>query len=360
MAGRLPVSRGVSLSFQAARVFRSQARQQVERDIGNSFQRRGSYGALPVRWRNRIPRFHGASMTSGDPDSLSEGRGAPEGVDDRRKALHAKSLHEVAITVNTACSEFNATLCSMGREEKLRQEQGARLKAARRAAGYRSAAAAASENGWPESTYRAHEGGSRTIGQDDAERYAARFRALGASVTGQQILYGAGEMPPQPAAEAERDRRAARPLPVDPIRQLGAYTLPVLGVSLGGRDDDRGPDFWMNGETVAHVARPRKLEGRRNAFGLYVDGSSMEPRYFAGDLIVVEKVPPAPGDDVVVELKGPRGEDDADNPSFLKRLVARRGGFITVEQFNPPKRLDFDLKEIKNLFRVIPLKELMG
>jgi phage repressor protein C with HTH and peptisase S24 domain len=116
----------------------------------------------------------------------------------------------------------------------------------------------------------------------------------------------------------------------------------------------------MNGETVARVARPRKLEGRRNAFGLYVDGSSMEPRYFAGDLVVVEKVPPAPGDDIVIELKPPRGEDDADNPSFLKRLVARRGGFITVEQFNPPKRLDFDLKEIKNLFRVIPLKELMG
>lgn len=147
----------------------------------------------------------------------------------------------------------------------------------------------------------------------------------------------------------------------DPRDRLGAPDLPVLGVTLGGRDDARGPDFWMNGETVSFVSRPRKLVGRTNVFALYVDGDSMVPRYQARDLVVVERAVPAPGDDVVIELRPPRGDDHGlENPSFLKQLVARRGSFISVRQFNPPKDIEFDLKEIKNLFRVIPLKELMG
>jgi hypothetical protein len=78
----------------------------------------------------------------------------------------------------------------VNKEATIRKAQGRRLRLAREAAGYRSAREAALESGWPESTYRAHESGTRTIGQDDAERYARRFRAAGAKVTGQAILYG--------------------------------------------------------------------------------------------------------------------------------------------------------------------------
>jgi transcriptional regulator with XRE-family HTH domain len=163
------------------------------------------------------------------------------------------------------------------------------------------------------------------------------------------------------AGGAENVKREVAPAPefTELKGRLGAPSLPVLGITMGGQSDDRGPDFWMNGETVAHVARPRKLEGRNNVFGLYVDGDSMEPRFFARDLVIVEKATPAPGDDVVIELKS-RGNDGEDNPSFIKRFVSRRGSYIVVEQFNPAKEIEFELKEIKNLFRVIPLKELMG
>lgn len=76
----------------------------------------------------------------------------------------------------------------MDQESARRKAQGRRLRQARIAAGLRSAREAALENEWPESTYRAHEAGTRTIGQDDAERYARRFH-----VSGQAILYG-GDM----------------------------------------------------------------------------------------------------------------------------------------------------------------------
>ncbi|EJW11271.1 hypothetical protein A33M_3349 [Rhodovulum sp. PH10] len=73
---------------------------------------------------------------------------------------------------------------------EIRKRQGERLRAARIAAGYRSARDAALSNGWPESSYRAHEGGTRTIGQDDADRYARRFVAAGARVSARDILFG--------------------------------------------------------------------------------------------------------------------------------------------------------------------------
>lgn len=92
---------------------------------------------------------------------------------------------------------------------KLRKVQGERLRSARKAAGYRSARAAALENEWPESSYRAHEAGTRTIGQDDADRYAKRFRALGVKVTGQTILYGDSAAPePDPQALALNEKQA--------------------------------------------------------------------------------------------------------------------------------------------------------
>lgn len=77
----------------------------------------------------------------------------------------------------------------MDRDAAVRLQQGKRLKAARKAAGWRSARAAALENGWPESSYRAHEAGTRTIGHDDAERYSRRFRLAGARISPQQILF---------------------------------------------------------------------------------------------------------------------------------------------------------------------------
>jgi hypothetical protein len=74
--------------------------------------------------------------------------------------------------------------------DPIKRAQGNRLAAARMAAGFKSARAAALENGWKESSYRAHETGLRTIGNDDAERYAKKYRSLGVSVTAQGILFG--------------------------------------------------------------------------------------------------------------------------------------------------------------------------
>jgi hypothetical protein len=104
-----------------------------------------------------------------------------------------ESLHQVASRVNTARSDSGATVCSM--VDRTKKRQGDRLEEARKQAGFKSARAAAIECGWAESTYRAHERGTRTIGRDDADKYARRFEASGSTITSRSILYPDGETP---------------------------------------------------------------------------------------------------------------------------------------------------------------------
>lgn len=85
---------------------------------------------------------------------------------------------------------------AMTLEERIRKAQGLRLRTVRMAAGFPSARSAALEAGWPESTYRAHESGTRTVDPGDAQRYVLFFlehgarESTGENYTGRWIIYG--------------------------------------------------------------------------------------------------------------------------------------------------------------------------
>lgn len=127
---------------------------------------------------------------SGMPMASPNLAGPPNASMTEENEFMTQSLHQVATPVNTARSGFTATICRM---KSLQQRQGSRLREARDAAGYGSARAAAIGQGWPETTYRAHEGGWRTIGQDDAEKYTRAFRALGSKITAEMVLFPDGK-----------------------------------------------------------------------------------------------------------------------------------------------------------------------
>jgi hypothetical protein len=77
--------------------------------------------------------------------------------------------------------------------DPIRIAQGSRLRTMRLAAKYPSARAAALDAGWPESTYRSHEAGTRTIDPRDALRYSTWFKHKGAKnpkFNGKWIVYG--------------------------------------------------------------------------------------------------------------------------------------------------------------------------
>ncbi len=131
--------------------------------------------------------------------------------------------------------------------------------------------------------------------------------------------------------------------------------LPVYGVAVGGS----AGDFSFNGTVVDYVRRPPMLSRIGSAFGVYVIGDSMSPRFDHGDLVFVHPGrPPQPGNDVIVELHGEHG---APGPCYVKRLVRRSADRVQLAQFNPPRDdIAIDASQIKAVYRILTAGEIMG
>ena len=131
--------------------------------------------------------------------------------------------------------------------------------------------------------------------------------------------------------------------------------IPVMGAGQGGSEGW----FPWNGDVVDYVSRPPHLANAREAYAVYVAGSSMEPRYYAGELLYVHPGKPVTtGSFVLVQI---RPEADGDAPrAFLKRLVRRTANKVTLEQFNPPKDFDIKTSDIMSMHRIVGSAESGG
>ncbi|WP_159650179.1 MULTISPECIES: helix-turn-helix domain-containing protein [unclassified Bosea (in: a-proteobacteria)] len=130
-----------------------------------------------------------------------------------------------------------------------------------------------------------------------------------------------------------------------------------LGATVGGFGDDESA-FEMNGQVVDLVPRPPGLAHRKDVFALRVSNNSMWPKFKDGERVYVERRKPAIGDDVVIELHP--AEEGQPGKSFIKNLISRSSALIIVEQYNPFGRLEFDSREVRQVFRVIPWQEVAG
>lgn len=144
--------------------------------------------------------------------------------------------------------------------------------------------------------------------------------------------------------------------------------IPILGTALGA---DRVADGLAIEQTrlyendpIAYAKRPTILDGRADVYGLYVQGTSMDPRYEDGALIYVEsRRIPSVGEYAVVFLRV-NGEDQATDSQahtvLVKRLVRKSASFIELEQFSPPATFRIDAAEVLKMHRVIPWQELLS
>ena len=131
--------------------------------------------------------------------------------------------------------------------------------------------------------------------------------------------------------------------------------IPVLGAGQGGSEGF----FPWNGDTIDYVSRPPHLSGAIRAYAVYVVGSSMEPRYYAGELVYIHPGKPVTtGAFVLVQLK-PEGEGETPR-AFMKRLVRRTATKVTFEQFNPPKEFDIKASDILSMHRIVGSAETGG
>ena len=212
-------------------------------------------------------------------------------------------------------------------------EAARRLKALREQAGL-SMRAVAEALRWPLTRYQHYEDRyKRTfLPVELARELAAILAPHGVDPQAVLELAGIGSSPP--AGAPFRARALGAPPPV-------ARDLPVMGAVKGGSEG-----FYFNeGEPKEFVARPAGLAGAANAFALYVDGDSMEPRYFAGEILYVNPNRPITRHCfVAVEMQ--------DGQGLIKQFVRRSDEHLVLRQFNPSKDIRIVAREVKRIYRI--------
>ena len=164
-----------------------------------------------------------------------------------------------------------------------------------------------------------------------------------------------------PARRAERARAEPRPAGLsEPLRNdplpprnaaLGAAVrlgrIPLYGQAVGGADGQ----FPLNGSLITEIAAPPSLAGVAGAYAVMVVGTSMEPRYFAGEAVFVNpRLPVRVGDFVVAQIGTHEGEPPL---AYVKRYVGQNEKAIRLEQLNPGKKLSFAADRVVSIHRIV-------
>lgn len=168
------------------------------------------------------------------------------------------------------------------------------------------------------------------------------------------LLEGIG---PEEASDAPEDDTTYRPAPnasFPPRYQqfTSSRRIPLFGQT------EAGPNgrFIMNGQRVADVFCPPGLEDVADAYAVRVYGTSMEPRFKAGETVWLNpQLPVRAGDDVVVQLK-PKTDGD-EMASYIKEFRSRTSKVLRLWQHNPeegePKELEFSNSDVFSVHKVV-------
>jgi hypothetical protein len=157
-----------------------------------------------------------------------------------------------------------------------------------------------------------------------------------------------------------------------PFRMEGASAdrmqrdLPIYGTALGADeivDGEAIEQTTLNrGEVVEYKRRPPILDGRADVYGLYVQGSSMHPRFRDGDTVFVEsRKRPAVGDDAVIYLRTPdEVEGERASSVLIKMIVRKTASCVELEQYNPAQTFRISMDRVERMDRVLTLDDMIG
>lgn len=133
--------------------------------------------------------------------------------------------------------------------------------------------------------------------------------------------------------------------------------LPLVGSATGGEHNDIDEEIELTelhlAEVLDYIARPTSLAGDREAYALTIMGNSMAPRFKQGERVVVApRAMIGVGDDVIVQLRGPDGEDERIKTVLIKELVRRSASTVTLRQYNPARDFTIDRRRIAAMHKV--------
>ncbi|MGX7896866.1 S24 family peptidase [Tsuneonella sp. HG222] len=187
---------------------------------------------------------------------------------------------------------------------------------------------------------------------------AARLARLAAELgTTTEYLTGATDSPDQVRSEvslgdARLDWRGSSPdLPGIPL--VGTGDCADIELSAEGGEmvaierSTFDPDYH-----VRLIARPPALAGARDIYAIYFHGESMEPRFEAGEIGIVDPGRPVrSGDYVVVQLRENGGKEVTS--VLVKRLLRTTGDVYHLEQFNPRLAFTVPKSRVARIHRIM-------
>lgn len=132
------------------------------------------------------------------------------------------------------------------------------------------------------------------------------------------------------------------PIPFQVATPKGNSTdLPIYG-DAGGLSDGV---VLNHGNAYAHTARPEIFSRNSAAFAVYNNGSLMQPRYFQGELLLIDPVkPPQITDFILLERH--------DGIAIVRQLIDIKNDDFYVAQFNPDKEYSIPKDEVKRIYRI--------
>jgi phage repressor protein C with HTH and peptisase S24 domain len=97
------------------------------------------------------------------------------------------------------------------------------------------------------------------------------------------------------------------------------------------------------------------LEGVEGAYAVRVYGTSMEPRYFAGQTVWLNPHEPVrQGDDVVVQILT---DEENGRESYIKRFVSQSSKVTRLYQYNPEEEeaheLEFETDKVFSVHKIV-------
>ncbi|WP_313194629.1 S24 family peptidase [Shinella zoogloeoides] len=140
-----------------------------------------------------------------------------------------------------------------------------------------------------------------------------------------------------------------------PERNAMPNDVPVLGTAAGSHL--RGA-FQLSTDPIDWVRRPQGLMGAKDVYSVFVEGNSMEPQYFPGDLIFVHPHrPPRIGDAVIVQCQN-GSEDHVE--ATLGIMHKRTAEMLIIRKHNPSAEVSLKRDRIISLHKVLTNNELYG
>jgi len=132
--------------------------------------------------------------------------------------------------------------------------------------------------------------------------------------------------------------------------------LPVMGTAAGSAGDGA---VQFEGGVIEYIRRPPALVSVKDAYAIYVVGTSMEPRLQEGSLQVVHpNRRPRPGDDVVLQIqRGP----ETDLQVYVKQLERVTDQAVYCRHYcNIDDELVFRRDTVKAMHKILTNEDLFG